>query len=102
MSVDFGLTEQQLNAIRGVCIQHPSVKQVVVFGSRSLGHYREGSDLDLCLMDNEMPFSELLQLKVQLDDLNLPIHCDVIRFSSIKNEELRSHIHRAGVELLLT
>jgi hypothetical protein len=53
-------------------------------------------------MDYEMPFSELLQLKMQLDDLNLPIYCDVIRFSSIKNEELRSHIHRAGVELPLS
>jgi predicted nucleotidyltransferase len=78
------------------------VKRLLVFGSRSLGRYREGSDLDLCLIDGDMPFSELLQLKAQLDDLNLSIHCDVIRFSSIKNEELRSHIHRAGVELLLT
>ena len=34
--------------------------------------------------------------------VNLPIYCDVIRFSSIKNEELRSHIHRAGVELPLS
>lgn len=97
----FGLTEIQLDAIRDVCAQHPTVKQVLVFGSRSLGHYREGSDLDLCLMDRDMPFSELLQLKVQLDDLNLPIHCDVVRFSSIHNDELRAHIQRAGVELLL-
>lgn len=100
MSVAFGLTEKQLHEIRGVCIQHPSVKQVLVFGSRSLGRHREGSDLDLCLMDGDMPFSELLQLKAQLDDLNLPIQCDVIRYSSIHNEELRAHIHRAGVDLL--
>ena len=100
MSVSFGLTEKQLKENRSICIQHPSVRQVIVFGSRCLGHFREGSDLDLCLMDREMPFSELLQLKVQLDDLNLPIHCDVIRYSSIHNEELRAHIHRAGVDLL--
>jgi hypothetical protein len=64
-----------------------------------MGSYREGSDLDVCLMDSDMSFSDLLRLQVQIDDLDLPIHCDVIRFSGIRNEELREHIQRVGVEL---
>lgn len=99
MASGFGLSEGQLNGIRSICMQHPAVSRILVFGSRSMGSYREGSDLDVCLMDSDMPFSDLLRLQVQIDDLDLPIHCDVIRFSSIRNDELREHIQRVGVEL---
>ena len=99
MAAAFGLTEVQVNRIRSICRRNSSVDRVLVFGSRSMGHYREGSDLDVCLMDKDMPFSELLQLQVQIDDLNLPIHCDIIRYSSIGNDALRAHIQRMGVEL---
>lgn len=99
MAAAFGLTEVQVNSIRSICRRNPAVDRVLVFGSRSMGHYREGSDLDVCLMDKDMPFSELLQLQVQIDNLNLPIHCDVVRYSSIRNDALRAHIQRVGVEL---
>ncbi len=99
MAAAFGLTEVQVFGIRSICRRNSAVDRVLVFGSRSMGHYREGSDLDVCLMDKDMPFSDLLQLQLQIDDLNLPIHCDVIRFSSIRNNELREHIQRVGVEL---
>ncbi len=99
MGASFGLTEKQLNSIRLICKEHRAVQHVLVFGSRSMGHYREGSDLDVCLIDHNLPFSELLQVQVQIDELNLPIHCDVIRFSSIRNDELRQHIQRVGVAL---
>lgn len=99
MAAGFGLTENQLDGIRMICKQHFAVNRVLVFGSRSMGHQREGSDLDVCLMDKDMPFSELLQLQVRIEELNLPIYCDVIRFSSIRNNELRDHIQRVGVEL---
>ena len=99
MTAGFGLTAEQLSSIRSICNQHPAVNRVLVFGSRSIGNYREGSDLDVCLMEDDMPFSELLQLQVQIDDLNLPIHCDVIRFSSIRNTDLKEHIQRIGLDL---
>jgi hypothetical protein len=46
-----------------------------------------------------MTFSELLSIQSQIENLNLPIHCDIIRFSTIQNDKLREHIQRAGVEL---
>jgi len=99
MAASFGLTELHVNSTRSICRRNSAVDRVLVFGSRSMGHYREGSDLDVCLVDQNMPFSELLQVQVQIDELNLPIHCDVIRFSSIRNDELRQHIQRVGVAL---
>jgi predicted nucleotidyltransferase len=99
MSKDLGISATQLVRIKAICTGLLSVKAAVVFGSRSLGNYREGSDLDICLIDHEMTFSELLSLQSQIENLNLPIHCDVIRFSTLQNEELREHIERVGVKL---
>jgi hypothetical protein len=46
-----------------------------------------------------MTFSELLSIQSQIENLNLPIHCDVIRFSTLQTEDLWEHIERVGVEL---
>jgi predicted nucleotidyltransferase len=99
MSTDIGISDAHLASIKAICSEQFSVKRAVVFGSRSLGNYREGSDLDICLIDQGMTFSELLSIQSQIENLNLPIHCDIIRFSTIQNDKLREHIQRAGVEL---
>jgi predicted nucleotidyltransferase len=99
MSTDIGISDAHVARIKAICSEQLSVKRAVVFGSRSLGNYREGSDLDICLIDQGMTFSELLSIQSRIENLNLPIHCDIIRFSTIQNDELREHIQRAGVEL---
>lgn len=93
----FGLTERQLAQIREVCYNHPLVKAVLVFGSRAKGNYHEGSDLDLCLVDKEMSLAQLLRLMSQIEDLDLPFHCDVVRMSSLRNKEMIEHIGRVGI-----
>jgi predicted nucleotidyltransferase len=99
MSAGFGISDAQLTRVKEICTTLSSVGRAVVFGSRSMGNYREGSDLDICLIDRGMTFSELLSIQSQIENLNLPIHCDIIRFSTIQNDQLREHIERAGVEL---
>ena len=99
MSRGLGISATQLAHIKAICTGLLSVKAAVVFGSRSLENYREGSGLDICLIDHEMTFSELLSIQSQIENLNLPIHCEVIRFSTLQNEDLREHIERVGVEL---
>ncbi|MDC0269661.1 nucleotidyltransferase domain-containing protein [Synechococcus sp. AH-551-N23] len=51
---------------------HPPVEKVVLYGSRSLGRQRAGSDIDLCLEAPSMELGELLELGAALDDLLLP------------------------------
>ena len=45
-----GLPQQACQRLLDVLQQSPKVQEVWLFGSRAMGRYREGSDLDLCLV----------------------------------------------------
>ena len=90
-----GLSVQAVSAIRGVLAAHPSVEQVILFGSRAKGNYKNGSDIDLALI-GPTDFSEIAKISWELDDLLLPWEIDLIRFDSITNQDLREHIARVG------
>jgi predicted nucleotidyltransferase len=72
------------------------VKQIVLYGSRSLGRQRAGSDIDLCLEAPSMGLGELLELGAALDDLLLPWQIDLQLLHLIAHEGLIAHIERAG------
>ena len=47
--MNFGLSDDALDATRGVLRRHPAVEEAVVFGSRSLGRQHPRSDMDIAL-----------------------------------------------------
>ena len=55
-------SQQLLELIRS----HPHVEKVVLYGSRSLGRHRAGSDIDLCLEAPSM--LDLVALDAELAD----------------------------------
>ncbi len=66
-----------------------------LYGSRALGSYREGSDIDLTLL-GEIDLTTLNHISLKLDDLLLPYEIDLSVFDEIENAELREHIQRVG------
>ena len=75
---------------------HPHVQNVVLYGSRTLGRQRAGSDIDLCLEAPSIELGELLELGAALDDLLLPWNIDLQLRHLIAHEGLVAHIDRAG------
>ncbi|RME15464.1 MAG: nucleotidyltransferase domain-containing protein, partial [Bdellovibrio sp.] len=55
-----------------------------------------GSDIDLCLIGDQITQEDLSLLLQCLDDLNLPYTFDIILYKDIDNSQLKSHIHRVG------
>ncbi len=49
-----GLTQRDAEIIKEVLQGFPELKDVRVFGSRALGTYKPGSDLDLVIMDPQL------------------------------------------------
>ncbi len=45
----YGLSEQTRQKICDVFVQYPQVEEVVLYGSRAKGDYKNGSDIDLTL-----------------------------------------------------
>lgn len=92
----FGLKEEIIKAINDVFLSYPQIEKAVVFGSRAKGNYRDGSDIDICLLGN-IDFVLLQNIEISLDALNLPYTIDLVVYENIQNEELKGHIDRVGI-----
>ena len=92
-----GLPSEACDQVLAEIQKQTHVQRVVLYGSRALGRYRSGSDVDLCLTAPAMTLEQLLHLGAQLDDLLLPWRIDLQLDHLISHEGLRDHIQRAGV-----
>jgi len=94
--MEFGLTENDLQLIRSVCAEFPAISSVTIFGSRAMGNFKTGSDVDLAVAGN-LPSGELSKLRMRLnDDLPLPYVFDIFDLSAITNTNLLDHIQAYG------
>lgn len=97
----YGLPETCLKALQNIFSKFASVKEVILYGSRAKGTFREFSDIDITLVGDIKPFDYYLILQ-QIDDLLLPYNVDLSIFNRLKNESLKSHIIRCGINIYTT
>lgn len=79
-----------------VFLNYPEIEKVVIYGSRAMGNYRNGSDIDLTLFGKSLTYNQLNRIETQIDDLLLPYSVDLSLFDHIDNPGLVDHIHRVG------
>jgi predicted nucleotidyltransferase len=94
----FGLKGELILKFREVFAKYPEIDQVLIYGSRAMGNYRAGSDIDLVLVGSKINDKTRSRVWIDLDDLNSPYLIDLAVFHQIKSEDLRSHINRVGKE----
>ena len=92
----FGLKAGQIQLMNACFAQYPAIQQVIIYGSRAKGTYRNGSDIDLSIVAEAFSFSDLLALETALDDLLLPYKIDLSLKKDIDNPDLLEHIERVG------
>jgi predicted nucleotidyltransferase len=95
MTNAYGLPLKAIQQINAIFSQYPQIKQVILYGSRAKGNYRQGSDIDLTI-EGAIELSTLLKIEQQIDDLLLPWSVDLSVLSQIDNLELVEHIKRKG------
>lgn len=95
---NFGLDSSTIKKIRLIFANYPSIEKVILYGSRAIGNYRSGSDIDLTLLAPQLTTSDLLRIENELDDLLLPYQIDLSLYHQIENDDLLEHIQRVGVE----
>lgn len=94
---DDGLKPGQRQAVMAVLASEPNIKTAILYGSRAMGRYRPGSDIDLTLV-GELDNKTLNRVSTALDDFLLPFAFDLSVWDQIDNDQLREHIKRVGVE----
>ena len=93
----FGLTEETISKINNIFAKYPQIKEAILYGSRAKGNFKNGSDIDLALKGEELNFSLINQINLEIDDLLLPYSFDISILGQISNPDLLDHIKRRGV-----
>ncbi len=91
----YGLSDSVIEKILNVFRSNSNIQEAIIFGSRAMGNYREGSDIDITLK-GDISFDNLLRIESQIENQMLPYKFDVSIFEKLKNQKLLEHINRAG------
>jgi len=92
----FGLSDQTLETVRDILASCPEVEKALVYGSRAMGNYRAGSDIDITLIGAQLSMDVLFKLVRLFDESNLPYMVDLSIMANINNPNLSDHIDRVG------
>lgn len=92
----FGISDAALNGIHSVFTGSRKVHRVRIFGSRAMGRQREGSDIDLAIEGEALTLDDLLDLRLGLENLQLPYRFDLLDLAMVDEPALRDHIERVG------
>lgn len=95
MENKFGIKEKSYQEILEVFKQIPEIKQVVLFGSRARGDYKQTSDIDLAVTFKEIDKKLLLIHK--LEEINCILKFDVLNIEKISKKELKENIQKEGI-----
>ncbi|MEN1968844.1 nucleotidyltransferase domain-containing protein [Lentibacillus sp. N15] len=96
----FGLRKSDQELIKQAIGKYNEVKRAVVFGSRAMGNYKKGSDIDIAVMGEGITRSMISDLNFSLnEESHLPYFFDVVHYERITNKELIAHIDMEGIEM---
>ena len=98
----FGLLDRDIKYIRKALEKYDEIEKAVIFGSRAMGNYKKGSDVDIAIIGKDVSRSIVYKIEDYLNEVYpLPYFFDIIQYNEITNENLINHIDNEG-KLLYT
>ncbi len=93
----FGLLDRDIKYINKALEQYDEVEKAIIFGSRAIGNYKKGSDVDLAIIGDNVNRSIMYKIEDYLNEVYpLPYFFDIIQYNEITNENLINHINNEG------
>lgn len=65
----YGLTDADLKCIIDAIKKYKEIDKAVIFGSRAMGNYKKGSDIDLCIFGSDVTDKIIMNLYDYLDEI---------------------------------
>lgn len=94
----FGLLERDMTCIREAISYFPEIERAVIFGSRAMGNYKKGSDVDIAIVGESITKNTVSKLHDLLnEEYLLPYFFDVVHYESIANVDLIRHIDISSI-----
>ncbi|WP_028308134.1 nucleotidyltransferase domain-containing protein [Desulfitibacter alkalitolerans] len=95
--MNFGITPKSMNMIINVLMNKKEVQKAAIFGSRSIGNYKNGSDIDIAIYGANITADLVNEISVELNEkLPLPYYFDIVHYDSLKHDGLKEHIDKYG------
>lgn len=95
-----GLLNRDFDHILSALKKFPEIETAFLYGSRAMGNYKKGSDVDIAIKGEHITYNTVIRLSSILNqELPLPYFFDVTHFDSCQSEELKKHIDTVGVEI---
>ena len=95
--MDTGLNIDTTSKICSIFKNFPQVEQAILYGSRAMGTFKPGSDIDITLLGQELTQDLIWKIAQALEDTLLPYVIDLSLFDTLDNTELIEHISRVGI-----
>ena len=95
----YGIPESDLNALLSELKKNTEIDEIILFGSRAKGIFRNGSDIDIAMKGRNLKLNDILEAMSGIDKLLLPNKLDLVIYTRIKEPALIEHINRVGVIL---
>jgi predicted nucleotidyltransferase len=92
----FGLSDTVIQELQDVFRRYSNIKKVLIFGSRSKGNFRPGSDIDLAIIGKDIDYRLLLDVQCDIEDLELLYSIDLLDYQKKKGTPIGDHIDRVG------
>ena len=94
---EFGITEKSYGLILEAFYKYADIEEVLVFGSRAMGNYKTGSDIDFAIKGRNINNKTACDVSGYLNEvLPIPYYIDVVCYEALINAELKKHIDRHG------
>lgn len=93
----YGLEQHIIEAIQSIFASHSSVEKAILYGSRAKGNYRNGSDIDLTLVGENLILSEQFTIETASENLLLPYKIDLSLYHKMDNPNLLDHIEKVRI-----
>ena len=92
----FGLSDSTIDKLQEVFRRYAEVDEVIIYGSRANGNFRNGSDIDITVKGNRINRKIMSSIWQDIEDLNFPYKVDLSDFQVLNTPDLSDHIERVG------
>ena len=89
----YGIPEKSYRLILDSLKNFEQIEKAAIYGSRAMGNFKRGSDIDLVVYGNCLNQNSLLKLKTKLEqELPIPFFFDITHYESLTENDLKEHI----------
>jgi len=94
---NFGIRNKSWGILLKALESYKQIDSAVIFGSRAIGNYKSGSDIDIAIYGENVNTKTALDLNAKLnEELPSPYFYDVVVPELLNNPDLVVHIDRVG------